>query len=322
MTHWSGISEKGAGYWRLRLLLFVYRCFGRFVLQIFIFPVVFSVFLFSAPTRNFSLQYLERVCKQKLLKEGACELKPDLWTAFRHFYSFADSLADKVASWEGKINVHCLSMEHPEVFSEITDNLKNNKGVFFICSHLGNIELFRAVGKLQAGEVHKMRIHAITQIAHSPFFEQFLKELHPEVETNLLSALDIGVDTVIYLKERLEEGDIVVTAGDRTAAVNETKSFAIDFLGQKAYFPLGSFNLATLLDGPVYFVFLLKTGVNKYSLYTYKPQSLTLPVKGSKQRQVVIESLITEYASRLEALCLRYPLQWFNFFDFWKIPSS
>ena len=31
-----------------------------------------------------------------------------------------------------------------------------------------------------------------------------------------------------------------------------------------------------------------------------------------------LEGLAARYAARLEGLCAQYPLQWFNFFDFWQ----
>jgi predicted LPLAT superfamily acyltransferase len=32
-----------------------------------------------------------------------------------------------------------------------------------------------------------------------------------------------------------------------------------------------------------------------------------------------LAGLADRYARRLEQLCVAYPLQWFNFFDFWRI---
>jgi predicted LPLAT superfamily acyltransferase len=37
-----------------------------------------------------------------------------------------------------------------------------------------------------------------------------------------------------------------------------------------------------------------------------------------KNRDDALAALVNDYAARLEGICLRAPLQWFNFFDFWR----
>lgn len=39
----------------------------------------------------------------------------------------------------------------------------------------------------------------------------------------------------------------------------------------------------------------------------------------SPTQEEVLQQLVAEYAARLEAHCLRAPLQWFNFYDFWQL---
>jgi predicted LPLAT superfamily acyltransferase len=36
------------------------------------------------------------------------------------------------------------------------------------------------------------------------------------------------------------------------------------------------------------------------------------------RRAEVLAELVGAYARRLERLCVAHPLQWFNFFDFWR----
>lgn len=323
MSHWSKVEEQAAGYKRLKFLLILYRLFGRAILQVAVLPAVLSVFLFSKKMRDFSFDYWKNLYEYKNKIGDKSSMKPNMGLVFKHFYTFADSLADKVASWEGKIPLQKMKVQNQEVFDEFVHKLNTGQGTFLICSHLGNIEVFRALGNLKKEENNKKTtIHAITQIAHSPFFNQLLGELHPEVDTNLISAVDIGLDTVVYLKEKLEAGDIVVTAGDRTAALNEKKSQPIQFLGKTAHLPLGAFTLATLMRVAVYFVFLLKTKDSNYNLYIFKSAALENTNKSHKERQAQIELMIKEFTSYLETLCLEYPFQWYNFFDFWKEPKE
>ena len=38
-----------------------------------------------------------------------------------------------------------------------------------------------------------------------------------------------------------------------------------------------------------------------------------------KTRGQAMQQIIQRYAERLQTYCLKEPLQWFNFFDFWPI---
>ena len=47
-------------------------------------------------------------------------------------------------------------------------------------------------------------------------------------------------------------------------------------------------------------------------------ESVRLPRKG---RDAALAALVAGYAARLEHHCVRAPLQWFNFYDFWHLPD-
>lgn len=40
------------------------------------------------------------------------------------------------------------------------------------------------------------------------------------------------------------------------------------------------------------------------------------------EKDAALTELAERYAQRLEAYCLRDPLQWYNFFDFWASPGK
>jgi predicted LPLAT superfamily acyltransferase len=54
-----------------------------------------------------------------------------------------------------------------------------------------------------------------------------------------------------------------------------------------------------------------------YKVYAEKfADKVTIP---RASRQESLAALADRYARRLERFCVAYPLQWFNFFDFWRI---
>ena len=65
----------------------------------------------------------------------------------------------------------------------------------------------------------------------------------------------------------------------------------------------------------MYFLFCLKEGSRYRIIFEHVANSLKF---ARKTRQVELSAVIAQYAQRLEHYCLEYPMQWFNFFDFWQ----
>jgi predicted LPLAT superfamily acyltransferase len=203
--------------------------------------------------------------------------------------------------------------------------VRGGNGAFVICSHLGNAEVLRA---LATTEVARMLPHfgitSIVDFSGTARFNRLLEEVNPGSMLRLVPASDIGVDTIIILKERIASGELVIIAGDRTAARTRDRVSEVFFLREPAYFPQGAFILASLMDAPVYFMFGVREEDrdldSPYGLYVYKAST---DLHGSRrQRMTKVQTLIEEFVERLESLCVAHPLQWYNFYDFWKKPSG
>ena len=145
----------------------------------------------------------------------------------------------------------------------------------------------------------------------------------PEAGVNLMSVTDIGPDTAIAIKEKLERGEWVAIVGDRIA-VNPQRGgdwrvIWSEFMGHPAPFPQGPFILASILRCPVLLIFALRQQ-GKLVLHCEPfADPLRLP-RG--ERQQALQDTVDRYAQRLEHYALMSPLDWFNFFDFWHLPES
>ncbi|MGM9747720.1 MAG: hypothetical protein ACI3ZN_02885, partial [Candidatus Cryptobacteroides sp.] len=64
-------------------------------------------------------------------------------------------------------------------------------------------------------------------------------------------------------------------------------------------------------------LFNMKEGKTGYRVYV-KP--ITVDRTGLGPRKVATE-LLKGYVSELEKIVLKYPDQWFNFYDFWKLDA-
>jgi predicted LPLAT superfamily acyltransferase len=277
-------------------------------------PVVL-VFYFVAPAaRAASREFLSRAAAT------ASRPAPRRSDSFKHFLSFAEALVDKIDAWSCEIGVVDLRFREDDV-GELVADLRAGKGAVLLCSHLGNAELLRALASLEVGEQIKgFSFTSIVEFSGTARFNRLMAEVDPRSMGMLVSASDIGPDTMIRLKEQVDSGGLVVIAGDRVAAKNRDRVIGLEFLGAEASFPLGPFVLADLLEAPAYFMFALRERdldwKSPYEFYVNRAvSSMGGPRRGRDERT---KTLAAEFASALGALAALHPYQWYNFYDFWS----
>jgi predicted LPLAT superfamily acyltransferase len=318
MEHWSRKRERGGGAWQLRLMLALYRRLGTRGIRAILYPVVFFFFL-SPSLRRESFRFLVRI--SALRSEPA----PRARDVFRHLFSFAFSLVEKIAAWSRDMGLERLALKTPDA-GGLAELLAGGSGAFVICSHLGNTEMLRALANTEVSRIlPRFGITSIVDFSGTARFNRLLEEVNPDSMVRLVSALDMGPDTIIVLRERIAAGELVVIAGDRTPARGGSGGVSeVGFLGEPAYFPQGAFVLASLMDAPVYFMFAVREDDGRfdspYGFYVWRART---DVTGSRrERRAKIRALTEEFAGHLGTLCLAHPFQWYNFFDFWTKPGA
>lgn len=302
--HWSKAKESGT-LLGMKSLLLTYRIFGRVGFKIILAPVMGYYYLTARVAREASKQYLQ------LLRPFMDEKQADSLTSFKHFLMFGEMMLDKFLIWMGKINKEEVVFETPSVFNSI-DGKK--KGGIIIVSHLGNVEVCNALGQ----QLSDIRLTVLVNTQHAEKFNALMKKLNSSPRIKMLQVTDMSPATAMVLSERLDAGEFIVIAGDRTP-MNEGKGRVsnVNFLGKIAPMPQGAFILASLLKCPVYLMFCLKQQAQYHIYVELFSEQLILP---RKQRDQAITEIVQTYASRLETYCIKAPLQWFNFFPFWEKP--
>lgn len=309
-SHWARIEERGI-YLGLRLMLGVYRLLGRPFFSALLMPVMAYFFMSARTARQASRHFLARV-HQMPHGPGALGIAPGSkpgWSAsFRHFYEFGQSILDKIAAWTGGIGLEDVTLENEEIFDEA---MAAGQGLLLIGSHLGNMEVCRALARRHAG----LRLNVLVHTRHSENFSRLMREANPEAEVALIQTTEIGPATAIALQEAVGRGEVVVIAGDRTPESGSGRHGWAPFLGHDAPFPEGPYIMASLLKCPVQLLFCVKVeGRYRISFERFSPL-LTLP---RARRADILQDCVTRFAARLEHHTLRAPYQWFNFFDFWN----
>lgn len=299
--HWADHQERGS-FWLMKLTAALVRLLGRRVLSPLIHLIVAYFFLFGRRARRSAWQYQQRLRQWNAGQTPA----PGSWQVFRQFMAFAEALLDKLDVWNGKLRIEDIEIHDP---AGLRQQLRGTRGQMLVGAHLGNLEVCRALAEI--GEQVTMNV-----LVHTRHAERFNRLLGEAGATNLrliqVSELDPAV--MLQLSERLERGEWLAIAGDRVP-LHGGRTVEVDFLGHRAAFPQGPWLLAGMLECPLNLLFCLKHD-GRYHV-TLEPFAERLQWRRG-QRDEVIAQWAARYADRLGHYCTRAPLQWFNFYPFWK----
>jgi predicted LPLAT superfamily acyltransferase len=179
-----------------------------------------------------------------------------------------------------------------------------------------------------------LKLTVLVHTRHAQAFNRMLGRLNPDSELNLMQVTEMSPATAIMLAEKIAQGEFVVIAGDRipvraaqhgadlpatrAAVLSPPRVARVPFMGDAAAFPVGPYILASILQCPVYLLFSMRRGNHSEVHFELFRETLHVPRKG---RDAALAALATDYAARLEHFCLRAPLQWANFYDFWHLPE-
>jgi predicted LPLAT superfamily acyltransferase len=300
--HWSAVAERG-DVWGLRFMFAAYRLLGRGVFTVLLYPVVGYFYVTGRRARHASHDYLSAV-RAQLAREG--RPIPRGMNVFQHVVAFGNGLLDKLAMWAGALPASSLEFADLPVLKQFTEG----RGVLFIGSHHGNLEVLRAFGE----QIQGLKVNTLVSTRNSKNWMRVLKAVSPQTLENMIQIDSLGPEAVIALRDKLAAGEHVAILSDRVSVNHRERSIRAPFLGRPAPFPEGPFVLASLLECPVYLLFCLKIGGKYHVSVEPFADPLVLP---RRERRALLERAIVRYAERLEAHCLLAPMQWFNFFDFW-----
>ncbi len=303
IKHWSQLEENGV-VWGMQFLLKLYLLLGRRALQFFLYPVVSYYWLINKRGRAASQQYLQRVSAYFPDKN----IPTTAYTSYRHFISFANSLVDKLAAWSGSISLDEVEYHNREM---VVNRIENKQGAFIFGSHLGNLEVCQVISSLR----QNVRVNVLIHTKHAEKFNTLLRSYSKSDDITLIQVTDMNAATAMMLQDKVEAGELIVVAVDRTPVTKGGRIVKVDFLGYPTLFPQGPFILAGLLKCPVYTIFCLREK-NKLAIYfDHFSDRLDFP---RKQREQMLQKCVQKYANILQKYCSQAPLQWFNFYDFWQ----
>ncbi|MCJ7557930.1 MAG: hypothetical protein MUP90_13580 [Gammaproteobacteria bacterium] len=200
--------------------------------------------------------------------------------------------------------------------SLLIEALENGKGAILITSHFGNTEICLALSK----RIPAIRnVNALVFDNHAPRFGEALRKINQEAALNLFNIDLVGIDTAIRLQEMIDRSELIAIAADRTPVGTSQRTQPVKFLGDYAFFPEGPWILAHILRCPVFMLSCAREG-ERFKVEFHPLADLVHLPRESRSEDVRL--LIQEFATLLEKWVIRYPYQWYNFYDFWRSPES
>ncbi|MCL2626426.1 MAG: hypothetical protein FWD46_06395 [Cystobacterineae bacterium] len=304
------------------LFLLLFKTLPAFFLSLMAFPIGFCYFLFSKKSRTQSQRFLKRWAA--FAKTQTTDGKVPRLSALQHIVAFALTLVEKTQAWGGRVPFERMRF-HGEDVRQLWGGLEKGKGAVMLCSHLGNVELLRALADARHIGVSKEVGFISVMDNVSPSFARLLHSLNPRSSLKILPTQNMGPATIFALQEEIQNGGLVFVAADRTSAQNPKHFFSLPFLGANAPFPHGPFLLAALLQAPVYAVFALRqkplSPLPNYNLYIYRLHEGLQegqPELSRKQRYALMHTWAQKYAALLQSHLVQQPYQWYNFYEFWE----
>jgi len=301
--HWSKINERGSSI-GMSLLLFIYTLFGKPLFYLILLPVLLYFYVTGKQQRHAVSKFQANV---SLATENRTGNKLKL-IPFMQYFEFGRSALDKVTAWMGKIGIEDITFNNKPQMLEI---VAEQKGGVILTSHLGNMEVCRALSE----EVPQLKVNALVHTQNAVKFNQLLQSISPTSSINLIEVNDMGPETAMKLFDKIEQGEYIAIVGDRTSIALHNRIVEAEFLGETAYFPEGPFILASILKSPVYFMSCVRE--SKGFSVDFIPYKDKLILKRN-QRQESLKEAVQDYADWLSDLAMKAPYQWFNFFDIWQ----
>lgn len=293
MSDWDGKS-KGTllGY---QIFVFCIKNLGVRAAYFVLYFVASYYFLFLTKTNRATFYYLHK-------RQGYPYFKAKRML-FMSYYTFGQTLIDKTAISAGMRNRFTYEFDGINVLMGL---LEQKKGAVLISAHIGNFEIAEYFFSDIATD---FQIHLVTSdMEHRPI-KEYLESIAVKSTVKFIIIKE-DLSHIYEINNALANNELICFTGDRY--MDGVKYITEPFLGQDANFPAGPFLIASRLKVPVVFVYAMKEKNLHYHLYAREAE-----VKHRDER-----ALLKVYIQSVESMLKKYPLQWFNYFDFWGVFSK
>ena len=219
---------------------------------------------------------------------------------YKNYYWFGQTIIDKIVLTSGIKNPFRFEFEGEENLREM---VKQNKGGLLLSAHVGNWEIAgHLLNRLGTD------MHIVMYDGEQQEIKDYLESITEKHSARIILIKE-DLSHIYAIQEALTNNEFVCMHADRFLEGNKILDSIL--LNKMARFPAGPFLLAHSFHSPVSFVFALKDRVFDYHFYASPAKIYAGP------RDSSIQEMLQDYCSAMEETIRRYPLQWYNYYDFW-----
>jgi predicted LPLAT superfamily acyltransferase len=293
MPQWQGKSKGTVlGY---QIFVFVCKHLGVYPAYFILRFVAFYYFLFSWNSSGHTYRYFRRRFKYGRVSS--------LIKLYQNYYVFGQTLLDKFIIMAG---IPQRFTFHHDGSENLVKMMKNGKGGILISGHVGNWE---AAGHLLRGiNVH---VNVVMYDGEHQRIKDYLGKQTGGSNFNII-LIKNDMSHVYAIGDALLRNELICLHADRFMKGNKTA--AVNFLGEPALFPVGPFLLAASFKAPVSMVYAFKETSQHYHFFS----SELILRKEEEPKDKFIERMMNTFVMDLEQKVKNYPLQWFNYYNFWE----
>ncbi len=296
-AEWANRPER-SNMAMLRLMTWISLTLGRPAGRVVLHLISAYFLLFTPTARAASAAYLHR----------ALGRAPRLADLYRHFFSFAATIHDRIYLLNDRFELFDIRVEGEALIAG-EDTTASRRGALLFGAHFGSFEVIRAAGRQQPNLAIALAMYE----ANARKINAMLGAINPAARPEVVP---LGtLDAMLRIRDRLADGALVGVLADRSLGEDDGPRLTVPLLGAPAALPLGPFRMAAMLGARIVFMAGLYHGGNRYTI-RFLPVADFSAVAPS-ERDTAIRAAVTRYAEALALCCREAPGNWFNFFDFW-----
>lgn len=293
MSKWDGKSKGTVlGY---KIFVFLIQKAGVKAAYVLLYFVASYYFLFLKKSNKAISYYFKERLGYSWFKSKKM--------VFKSYYTFGQTIIDKISISAGMRNKYTYEFDGIETLKNL---LAEKKGGVLISAHIGNFE----IAEHFLGDIDiDFQINLVTTDLEHSAIKNYLESVTQKPTVKFIIIRE-DLSHIFEINAALSKNELVCFTGDRY--FEGTKSLSKKILGEEANFPAGPFLIASRLKVPVVFVYVMKEPNLHYHLYAREAIVKHRDEKG----------LLKAYIESVESMLIKYPLQWFNYFDFWNQLNS
>ncbi|UII22949.1 LpxL/LpxP family acyltransferase [Fulvivirga ligni] len=284
MSSWKGKTKGGLlGY---QIFIYILRNVGLSAAYLLLKFVSAYYVLFSAKSTSAIYKYFRERFNMPFFKAWS--------SVYKNYYVFGQTLIDKVAIGSGSTKEITYDTDGEQYLKDLKET-----GGILMGAHLGNWE----IAGFLLNEIN-LTTNILVYEAEHERIKNFLDKVMKNKNVKII-AIKNDLSHLFKINNALRNKEVICMHGDRFT--HGARVVEKSFLGKTALFPLGPFSMLTKLKVPYTFAYAVRGDGKHYHL------SAT-PVEIATKSALEIQD---DYIKHLEKKVKQYPLQWFNYYDFW-----